>query len=226
MSEQADRSTASDASGDVSARKASTSEYERHGGFPKLRPARPGPDFTQFVEAMRTLQDLAVCADAPEEVYGEALAHAREMIELLDRYRAAEGRSPAGRAFGLPGRGSLLMPPWRIEHADPTGVRGRGTFRRYHVGGNAAVHGGVIPLLFDDLFGHTCHFAGRAISRTGYLTVNYRKITPFDVELVAETKVGRIENRKTFLTAELRDLDGALLADAEALMIKLHPWQP
>lgn len=216
MTDQADRA----------ARKISEAEYERHGGFPKLQRATVGPNFGPYVEAMRTLQDLAVSADAPDEVYGEALAHAEAMIDLLEPYRAEEGRSPAGRAVELPGRGSLLMLPWRYDGADSSGVRARGQFRRYHVGGNGAVHGGVIPLLFDDMFGITCHYAGRAISRTAYLKVNYRKITPFDVELVAESRVDRIEDRKTFITAELRDPDGAVLADAEGLMIKLHRWQP
>ena len=34
--------------------------YEQHGGFPKITPAQVGPEFGDFVEAMRTLQDLSV----------------------------------------------------------------------------------------------------------------------------------------------------------------------
>lgn len=199
---------------------------ERRGGFPKVVPAQPGPNFGPFVEAMRTLQDLAVSADAPDEVFARATAQAQQLIELLEPWRAAELRSPAGRVPELPGRGSLLMVPWTMVAAGPDGVRMRGEFRRYHLGGNGAVHGGVLPLLFDDLFGFLVHFAGRAISRTGYLHVNYRKITPLYTPLEVEGTVDRVEGRKTYVSARLKDESGTLLADCEGLMVELLPWQP
>ncbi|MFF0489665.1 PaaI family thioesterase [Nocardia sp. NPDC004068] len=200
--------------------------YEKHGGFPKIAEADPGPNFGPFVEAMRTLQDLAVSADCPDEVFGAALDKARELIDLLEPYRAPELHSPAGRVVTLPGRGSLLMPPWLTVEAGPTGVRMRGEFRRYHLGGNSAVHGGVLPLLFDDLFGSLVHYAGRPISRTAFLHVNYRKVTPLETPLVVEGTVDRIEGRKTFVSARLRDESETLLADCEGLMVQLLPWQP
>ena len=92
-------------------------------------------------------------------------------------------------------------------------------------GGNGAAHGGTLPLLFDDLFGMVIHANGRPIARTGYLHVNYRKITPIETELVVDGWVDRVEGRKAFCKAELRDLDGNLLADSEALMIQLLPGQ-
>src|SRR6266702_6865377 len=91
--------------------------YDMHGGFPKVEDAAPGPNFAPFVEAMRTLQDLTVSVDCPDEVFGQALARARELIELLEPYRAPEMQGPAGRVPTLPGRGSLLMPPWRTVTA-------------------------------------------------------------------------------------------------------------
>ncbi|WP_067861739.1 PaaI family thioesterase [Nocardia shimofusensis] len=200
--------------------------YESHGGFPKIAPASPGPEFGPFVEAMRTLQDLAVSADAPDEVYGAALGKARELIDLLEPYRAPEGHSPAGRSVELPGRGSLLMLPWTVVEAGPDGITTTGVFRRYHLGGNGAAHGGVLPLLFDDLFGMIVHYAGRPISRTAYLHVNYRKVTPLETQLTVTGRADRIEGRKTFVTAELRDEQGEVLADAEGLMVQLLPWQP
>ncbi|WP_040838505.1 PaaI family thioesterase [Nocardia brevicatena] len=200
--------------------------YERHGGFPKVTPARVGPEFGEFVEAMRTLQDLAVSVDAPDEVYTAALAQARQLVELLEPYRAPEAQGPAGRVMDLPGRGSLLMLPWTVVEAGPDGIAMTGEFRRYHLGGNAAVHGGVIPLLFDDLMGLIVHFAGRPISRTAFLHVNYRKVTPLQTQLSVRGRVERVEGRKTFISAELTDAQGTVLADCEALMVELLPWQP
>ncbi|MFB8278252.1 PaaI family thioesterase [Nocardia colli] len=202
------------------------SRYERHGGFPKASRAKIGPNFGPFVEAMRTLQDLAVSVDAPDEVFGAALAQAEQLIALLEPHRAPELQGPAGRAVELPGRGSLLLPPWQLAEAGPDGIRMTGEFRRYHLGGNGAVHGGVLPLLFDELLGMIVHYAGQPISRTAFLHVNYRKITPLETPLTVRGRVDRIEGRKTFITGELLDEQGNLLADCEGLMVQLLPWQP
>ncbi|WP_082393463.1 PaaI family thioesterase [Nocardia arizonensis] len=200
--------------------------YERHGGFPKVARAEVGANFGPFVEAMRTLQDLAVSVDASDEVYGVALAKVGDLIDLLAPYRAPELQGPAGRVVTLPGRGSLLLLPWQVRAAGPGGITMTGEFRRYHLGGNGAAHGGVLPLLFDDLFGMIVHYAGRPISRTAYLHVNYRKVTPLETPLTVRGRVDRIEGRKTFVTAELIDERGELLADCEGLMVELLPWQP
>ena len=217
MSEQAADVTRLDGKGD--------DEYEHHGGFPKYEPVTPGPDWPRFVEGMRTLQDLAVSVDAPDDVLTQAADQVEKLAELLGPHVVPEGRSPAGRTIELPGRGSLLMPPWNIEKFGPEGVRRAGMFRRYHLGGNGAAHGGTLPLLFDDLMGMIVHAYGRPISRTAYLHVNYRAITPLDTRLTVEGSVDRVEGRKTFITARLMQ-DDTLLADCEALMLQLLPGQP
>ncbi|WP_072690654.1 PaaI family thioesterase [Rhodococcus marinonascens] len=200
-------------------------DYEHHGGFPKFEAAAPDPDWSRFVEGMRTLQDLAVSINAPDDVLAQAADQVEALGELLGRYVAPEGESPAGRSIQLPGRGSLLMLPWTVEKFGPDGVRSKGVFRRFHLGGNGAAHGGTLPLLFDDLMGMIVHAYGRPISRTAYLHVNYRAITPLDKPLTVEGSVDRVEGRKTFITARLTDGD-TLLADCEALMLELLPGQP
>jgi acyl-coenzyme A thioesterase PaaI-like protein len=88
------------------------------------------------------------------------------------------------------------------------------------------VHGGVLPLLFDHMFGMISHAAGRPISRTAFLHVDYRKITPIDAPLLVRGRVTRTEGRKAFVAAELVDGDDALLAEAHGLMVRLLPGQP
>ncbi len=202
------------------------SRYEEHGRFPKVSRAHVGPNFGPYIEAMRTLQDLAVSVDAPDDVFAAAAAKAGELIDLLEPYRAPELHGPAGRTVELPGRGSLLLPPWQVVEAGPGGIEMTGTFRRYHLGGNGAAHGGVLPLLFDDLCGMIVHYAGRPISRTAYLHVGYRQITPLNVSLKVRGRVERVEGRKTFISAELRSEQDDLLSECEALMVQLQPWQP
>ena len=60
-----------------------------------------------------------------------------------------------------------------------------GHFTEAHVGGNRAVHGGMIPLLYDWLLGMTVTAANIRPTRTAFLHVDYRKITPINEPLEA-----------------------------------------
>lgn len=199
---------------------------DQHGGFPVFEPAEPGPDFGRFLTAMRRAQDLAVSADPDPDTWAKAADLVEDLTRLLEPFQADEGVGPANRVPDLPGAGSLLMPPYRLGKFDADGVELQVEFSRFHVGGNSAVHGGVLPLLFDSMFGMVIHAAGRPISRTGFLHVDYRKVTPIDVALTARAWLTKTEGRKAYVNAELRDPDDNLLAEAHALMIKLLPHQP
>lgn len=204
-------------------------DYDKHGGFPNFQAADPGPGFGRFLAAMRRAQDLAVSADPDTETWEQAADRAEELVKLLDPFEAAEGVGPASRVPSLPGGGSLLMPPFRVVKFDPDGVELSVKFSRFAVGGNYAVHGGVLPLLFDSVFGMVIHAASRPISRTAFLHVDYRKVTPIDTPLTARGWVREAEGRKAFVNAELRDAstpDADLLAEANGLMIRLLPGQP
>ncbi|MCV7088806.1 PaaI family thioesterase [Mycobacterium interjectum] len=201
-------------------------EYEHHGGFPEYGPASPGPGFGRFVAAMRALQDLAVSANPAEDVWEDAADRAAALVEVLRPFQAEEGQAPAGRTPDLPGMGSLLLPPWTLTRYAPDGVEMTGYFSRFHVGGNHAVHGGVLPLLFDHMFGMVSHAAGRPISRTAFLHVDYRKVTPIDAPLAVRGRVTTAEGRKAFVAAELVDGDDTVLAEANGLMVRLLPGQP
>jgi acyl-coenzyme A thioesterase PaaI-like protein len=201
-------------------------DYDRHGGFPVFEPAHPGPGFGRFLSAMRRLQDLAVSTDPDPQTWEDAADRVENLVSLLDPFEAAEGVGPAGRVPDLPGAGSLLMMPWFVDRFEPDGVELRVCFSRYHVGGNRAVHGGVLPLLFDSVFGMVIHAAGRPISRTAFLHVDYRRVTPIETELTVRGRIREAEGRKAFVNAELSDPDHNLLAEAHGLMIRLLPGQP
>lgn len=201
-------------------------DYDRHGGFPRLATVEPPPAFGRFVAAMRRAEDLAVSADPDPATWEEAARRVEELIALLAPFEAAEGLAPAGRSPSLPAAGSLLMPPWVLRRFGPEGVEAGVQFSRFHVGGNGAVHGGVIPMMFDTVFGMLLHATGRPISRTAFLHVDYRNVTPINVPLTARGWVSGIEGRKAFVNAELTDPDGKLLAESHGLMVSLLPGQP
>jgi acyl-coenzyme A thioesterase PaaI-like protein len=201
-------------------------DYDQHGGFPVFEPASPGPGFGPFLASMRRLQDLAVSADPDSDTWVDAAARVEELVKLLDPFEAPEGVGPANRVPTLPGSGSLLMPPYRVTRFESDGVELTVQFSRFHVGGNSAVHGGVLPLLFDSTFGMVIHAAGRPISRTGFLHVDYRSVTPIDTQLKVRAWIRSVEGRKAFVNAELRRPDGTLCAESNGLMIRLLPGQP
>lgn len=194
--------------------------------FPEIKPVNAPPEVGRFMAAMRRLQDIAVSTNPDGAVWADAAERIEKLCERLEVHSAPEGVVPAGRGPHLPGLGHPLMPPWMLTESGPEGVVMHGHFSRFHVGGNMAVHGGVIPLFFDWHFGMIVSAAGRANSRTAYLHVDYRKITPIDEPLVSRGRIDTIDGRKAFVSATMTDSDGTLLSEASGLMIRLLPHQP
>jgi acyl-coenzyme A thioesterase PaaI-like protein len=201
-------------------------DYYKHGGFPKFEVAQPGEGFGRFLTAMRRAQDLAVSANPDPDVWTAAADRVEELVTMLAPFEAAEGVGPANRVPSLPGAGSLLMAPYHVTKFDAEAVELTVRFSRFHVGGNYAVHGGVLPLMFDSVFGMVIHATGRPISRTAFLHVDYRNVTPIDTDLTVRGWLREAEGRKAFVNAELRRPDGTLCAESHGLMVRLLPGQP
>lgn len=197
------------------------------GGFPQITPADDAPpELGRFVAAMRRLQDLTVCTDPPASTWAALAERVEQACALLDGHQVPEGRAPAGRVVELPGLGHPLLPPWTVRDSGPDGVTMDGHFTRSHVGGNNAVHGGMIPLFYDWLFGMVVSTAGTPPTRTGYLHVDYRSVTPIQQPLTAHGRIADVDGRKIFISATMTAADGTLLTEASGLMVRLLPHQP
>ena len=206
-----------------------TDPNEAHpgGGFNPPEPTtRGGPDYGRFVEAVRTLQDHTRAADAPDDVITKAADLIEAVSELLAPYDADEWTTPSGRRMDLPNRGNIMQVPADLKQTADDEVGGTARFRRFHLGRNGAVHGGAVAQLFDSVLGFAAFRLTRSLKqRTAYLHVNYRKIAPIEKELQVDARIDRTEGRKIFVAGRL--LDGeAVLAEAEALFVKLNPGQP
>jgi acyl-coenzyme A thioesterase PaaI-like protein len=199
---------------------------EVRGGFPEVKPVDAPPELGWFVAAMRRLQDLTVSTDPESAMWATAAERIEDLCALLQGHQVPEGRAPAGRVIDLPGLGHPLLPPWTVTDFGPDGVTMEGLFTRSHVGGNNAVHGGMIPLLYDWHFGMIVSTAGLSPSRTAYLHVDYCNITPIDEPLTAYGRIAEIDGRKAFVTATMTAADGTLLTEANGLMVRLLPHQP
>ena len=194
--------------------------------FARVEPVDAPPEMARFMAAMRRLQDIAVSTDPDAALWTDTAELLEGVCARLEEHKAPAGVAPAGRARRLPGLGHPLMPPWQVAESGPDGVTMTGHFTRFHVGGNGAVHGGVIPLFYDWHFGMVVSAAGRPDSRTAYLHVDYRKITPTDQPLVSRAWIDSLDGRKAFIRAAMTDADGNVLSEANGLMLKLLPHQP
>ena len=157
------------------------------GRYPRIR-KDPPVDGRRFARhARRAAGHRRVDEPGRATVERRGRAH-RRRLRALEEHRRRRACTRRARR-DLPGNGHPLMPPWQVAESGPDEVTMRGHFSRFHVGGNNAVHGGVIPLFYDWHFGMVVSAAGRPNSRTAYLHVDYRKITPIDEPLIA----GRID---------------------------------
>jgi acyl-coenzyme A thioesterase PaaI-like protein len=181
--------------------------------------------FPVMVDALRKLQDQLTGANPPELVAGRIADAISALTRELAGYAVDERHQVAGRLVDIPGRGQCMIPPVEITEYSDTHARGHVNFGRFYLGGNGAVHGGAIPLVFDELMGRLANTGGRPPSRTAYLHVNYRNITPIETRLAIEARFESEEGRKRILSGTIRDGD-TLCADAEGLFVALRPGQP
>jgi acyl-coenzyme A thioesterase PaaI-like protein len=181
------------------------------------------PDFERMIEALRSVQVRVTGAAPPPESVTDVAETLEQLATALEPFTVSEREQITGRRTP-PGRGQAMAPVLWVDEWDGEHVLGRTRFSRFYLGSNGAVHGGAVPLLFDEVLGRLAN-TGRRRARTAYLHVNYRKITPIDVELRVDAKVDRVEDRKRFLTGALYDGEH-LTADAEGLFVELRPGQP
>ncbi len=182
-----------------------------------------GPDFARMIETLRLVQERITAASPPDKVVAETAGLLEKLAATLGPYEVGESRQITGRRMGLPGRGQALVPVLHIDDWDEQHVRARVTLGRSYLGAGSA-HGGVLSLIFDEMLGRLAN-TGRTRSRTAFLHVNYRNITPIGPELRVEAHVDRVAGRKRFLSGTIHH-DGTLTADAEGLFVELKPGQP
>lgn len=198
------------------------------GGFRarmEITTERGGPRYGELNEEIRRMMDLARYACPSEETTDELIAQIRSLNERLENAHIDEWRSPAGTRIDLPARGNITVPPYEVSEGGPNGVVASVTFRPFHLGGNDAAHGGHVAVAFDDLGGMASALKIQGITRTAYLTVSYRSLTPLRTPLQMRTWVETLDGRKAFVKGTLHDGD-RLCADLDALFIALKPGQP
>ncbi len=187
--------------------------------WPEVTGAGRSPGRDRLAAALRALQDAAHGTAAPDQVAGRAASILEEALAELRPFETAVGTG--GWDSPGPRTQSLISPPLTDVRVADGKVLAAITFSAQHHGANGAVHGGSIPLLFDDFLGRTVSAAG-VRARTAWLRVDYRHVTPVNRELELSAWISAIDGRKYSVLGELR-ADGLLTAEATSLFVALRP---
>lgn len=184
-----------------------------------------GDSYGAMIANLRSMLDHLAGADPDDDTVAALTADLAEWRRRLAPSATREDDQVFGRRRDLPGRGQTMVPALVVREADRDSVHATVRFGRYYLGGGGAVHGGAIPLLFDEVLGRLCNSDGRQMARTASLHTDYRAIVPVGVELEVRGWFVSVEGRKCVLRAELRDGD-TICAEAEGLFVVLNPGQP
>jgi acyl-coenzyme A thioesterase PaaI-like protein len=192
---------------------------------PTVRSPGGGAEYGDMIAALRDFLD-DVAAAAPDTATTVALTQdLQRWADRLAQGAVPERRQLFARRLDLPGRGQTMAPNFIPTEGDHESVEGTVTFGRYFLGGGGAVHGGAIPLLFDEVLGRLASSGDRAPARTAYLHTDFRSITPVGEELAVRAWFVSEHGRKRLLRATITHGD-TLCAEAEGLFIMLRPDQP
>lgn len=183
----------------------------------------PVPEgYVDMIDGLRDLLDRVAAASPSADLVASTTKAVAELNDRLAECEVPEPDQLSGRLITVPGRAQLAVPALFVDELADGRMTGRVRFGRHFLGSNGVVHGGAIPMLFDDLLGRLAIVGDRPRSRTAYLHVDYRSVAPVEQELLVAAHVDRQEGRKIFLRGTLHDGD-RLCAEAEGLFVALRP---
>ncbi|MCW2800805.1 MAG: thioesterase family protein [Aeromicrobium sp.] len=183
-----------------------------------------GSDYELLVESLRLFLDDFAGATPNSETAHSLTADLQEWSRRLRSIQVPEREQAFGHRTDLPGRGQVMAPAFVLTHRHADGVEGTVTFGRYFLGGNGAVHGGAVALLFDEVLGGLSHTGGRPSGRTAYLNTVYRSVTPVEKKLRLRAWFVSEIGRKRTIRGAIFDGD-TLCAEAEGLFLSLLEGQ-
>jgi uncharacterized protein (TIGR00369 family) len=126
------------------------------------------------------------------------------------------------RCFGCGGANEVGMKLTFELDVDERRIRGRFVLGENFAGGAGFAHGGIIALLLDEAMGKISKLTDeRAV--TAEMTIEYRKPVPVDREILVEGWQVEVKGRNRFRAAEIRSVDGDLLARGKGRFVVVDP---
>jgi uncharacterized protein (TIGR00369 family) len=119
--------------------------------------------------------------------------------------------NPSNKCFGCGGDNAGGMKLTFEQDNVNRRIVGRFVLGERYQGGGGFAHGGIIATLLDEAMGKVCRFREvRAV--TAELTVDYLKPVNVQSEIVVEGREVEQKGRNLFMTGEIRDGAGEVLA--------------
>ena len=91
-------------------------------------------------------------------------------------------------------------------------------------GGAGFVHGGIIAVVLDETMGKLSRLAGEQ-AVTAELSIRYRRPVPVDQAILVEGWQEEVSGRSRFRVAEMKDLQGHVLARGKGRFVVVDPGE-
>ena len=192
-------------------------DLEQRVGAARLRVTSSTRALIEAVGAVRSDADDAVLTRAAEAVESAtaALLGSGASTPAAGRHRTGDYSQYLPSSL-LVGQAHPLSPAASYTFADGV-LEVRARFGPAYEGPPGAVHGGVVALAFDELFG-MCNVCNGRGAVTGRLSVRYRRPTPLDEELRLTGWQEYAEGRRVRVQGTIHVAD-TLTAEAEGLFV-------
>jgi uncharacterized protein (TIGR00369 family) len=126
--------------------------------------------------------------------------------------------NPTNKCFGCGGDNATGMKLTFEQDNVNQRIVGRFVLGERYQGGGGFAHGGIIAMLLDEAMGKVCRFRDvRAV--TAELAVEYLKPVDVTKEIVVEGRETEQNGRNIFMTGEIRDTAGVVLAKGRARFV-------
>ncbi|HKE34895.1 MAG TPA: PaaI family thioesterase [Candidatus Acidoferrum sp.] len=130
--------------------------------------------------------------------------------------------NPSNRCFGCGGDNTGGMKLTFEQDNANRKIVGRFVLGERYQGGAGFAHGGIIALLLDEAMGKVCRFREvRAV--TAELSVEYLKPVSIDKEIVVEGRETEMNGRNLFMSGEVRNENGEVLARGKGRFVVIKP---
>jgi uncharacterized protein (TIGR00369 family) len=130
--------------------------------------------------------------------------------------------NPTNKCFGCGGDNAGGMKLAFEQDNASRKIVGRFVLGERYQGGAGFAHGGIIALLLDEAMGKVCRFREvRAV--TAELSVEYLKPVAVDKEIVVEGRETEMNGRNLFITGEIRNENGDVLARGKGRFVVIKP---
>ena len=126
--------------------------------------------------------------------------------------------NPTNKCFGCGGDNAGGMKLSFEQDNANRRIVGRFVLGEHYQGGGGFAHGGIIATLLDEAMGKVCRFReARAV--TAELNVQYLKPVSVTEEIVVEGRETEQKGRNLFMSGEIRDVAGDILAKGTARFV-------